>query len=122
MSTNYFHEQGLINIKKCVEKNNKNCVIIGIQIQAGNVRKIVQVYNGNAIDKLVDYGNWWNDTKDVGKSDLPIYLDSNKWYPGKYGKFKNSLVYRKFDHKNEKATLLEISEYYAQLVKEFLKQ
>jgi hypothetical protein len=124
LSTNYYHEQGLINIKRCIkiDSQKENCVIIGIQIQDGQIKKLVQVYDGDAIKELELYGSWWDDTKDVGKSVLPIYLDGNIWYPGKYGKFKNSLVYRKFDHENEKATLLEISEYYAQLVKEFLKQ
>ena len=120
LSTNYFHEQGLINIKKCVEKNNKNCVIIGIQIQAGNVRKIVQVYNGNAIDKLVDYGNWWNDTDNVGKSELPDNLKGNTWYPGNYGKFKDSFVYRLLTCQDD-VTLLDVCKKRANLVKEFSK-
>ena len=118
VSTNYFHEQGLINIMKCVEKNNKNCVIIGIQIQAGNVRKIVQVYNGNAIDKLVDYGNWWNDTDNVGKSELPDNLKGNTWYPGYYGKFKDSFVYRLLTCQDD-VTLLDVCKKRANLVKEF---
>ena len=121
LSTNYFHEQGLINIKKCVEKNNKNCVIIGIQIQAGNVRKIVQVYNGNAIDKLVDYGNWWNDTDNVGKSESPDNLKGNTWYPGYYGKFKDSFVYRLLTCQDD-VTLLNVCKNCAKLVGNFLKQ
>lgn len=119
VSTNYFHEQGLINIKKCVERNNKNCVIIGIQIQDGVVRKLVKVYNGNAIDKLVDYGNWWEGTESVGKSELPNNLKGYTWYQGgNYGKFKDSFVYRLLKYQ-ENVTLLDVCKECAKLVKDF---
>lgn len=123
LSTNYYHEQGLINIKKCIKiaPQNDNCVIIGIQIQDDQIRKLVQVYDGDAIKELNVYGNWWNGTEDVGKSDLPSCLKGNVWYPGKYGKFKKGLVYRNLNYENKTDTLslLEVCKNCVKLLEEF---
>ncbi|MEE0973714.1 MAG: PD-(D/E)XK nuclease family protein [Paludibacteraceae bacterium] len=123
LSTNYYHEQGLINIKKCIKiaPKNDNCVIIGIQIQDDQIRKLVQVYDGDAIKELNVYGNWWSGTEDVGKSDLPSCLKGNVWYPGKYGKFKKGLVYRNLNYENKTDTLslLEVCKNCVKLLEEF---